>query len=188
MVIGFGCNVPSIMAARTLENPRDRLLTVMMSPFVSCGARLAIYAVFVAAFFPVGGQNIVFLLYLIGILMAVLTGFLLRRTLWRVSGSFADGAAAISCAWAGCIAASYLAAFAGICAACRPVIVPICLLLGALNTLNVDGTLNGGDGSVHSLLSAGGRLLTPVFAPIGLTPDNWPATVGLLTGVLRKKW
>lgn len=65
MIVGFGCNVPAIMAARTLDSERDRLLTVMMSPFMSCSARLAIYAVFVAAFFPSGGQNIVFLYILL---------------------------------------------------------------------------------------------------------------------------
>lgn len=80
MIVGFGCNVPAIMAARTLDSERDRLLTVMMSPFMSCSARLAIYAVFVAAFFPSGGQNVVFSLYLVGILMAVLTGFILRKS------------------------------------------------------------------------------------------------------------
>ncbi|MEI6204636.1 MAG: ferrous iron transport protein B, partial [Enhydrobacter sp.] len=80
MIVGFGCNVPAIMAARTLDSERDRILTVLMSPFMSCSARLAIYAVFVAAFFPTGGQNIVFSLYLIGILMAVFTGFILRKT------------------------------------------------------------------------------------------------------------
>jgi ferrous iron transport protein B len=80
MIVGFGCNVPAIMAARTLDSERDRLLTVMMSPFMSCSARLAIYAVFVAAFFPTGGSNVVFSLYLVGILMAVLTGFILRKT------------------------------------------------------------------------------------------------------------
>ncbi len=81
MIVGFGCNVPAVMAARTLENKRDRILTIMMSPFMSCGARLAIYAVFTAAFFPVQAHNVVFALYLIGIVMAVLTGFVLRKTL-----------------------------------------------------------------------------------------------------------
>lgn len=56
MIVGFGCNVPSIMAARTLDSERDKLLTIMMSPFMSCSARLAIYAVFVAAFFPTGAK------------------------------------------------------------------------------------------------------------------------------------
>ena len=74
MIVGFGCTVPAVMAARTLEKERERLLTVIMSPFMSCGARLPVYALFASAFFPDNGQNIVFLLYLIGILIAVLTG------------------------------------------------------------------------------------------------------------------
>jgi ferrous iron transport protein B len=87
MIVGFGCNVPAIMAARTLDSERDRLLTIMMSPFMSCSARLAIYAVFVAAFFPDGGTNVVFSLYFIGILMAVFTGFLLRKTHFKGKSS-----------------------------------------------------------------------------------------------------
>ncbi len=83
LIVGFGCNVPGIMATRTLDNTRERIITVMMSPFMSCGARLAVYALFAAAFFPVGGQNIVFLLYLIGILFAIMTGFILRKTLLK---------------------------------------------------------------------------------------------------------
>ncbi|HEY5715041.1 MAG TPA: ferrous iron transport protein B, partial [Psychromonas sp.] len=81
MIVGFGCTVPAVMAARTLEKERERLLTVIMSPFMSCGARLPVYALFASAFFPENGQNIVFLLYLIGITVAVLTGFVLSRTL-----------------------------------------------------------------------------------------------------------
>ena len=83
MIVGFGCNVPAIMGMRTLENKRDRILAVMMSPFMSCGARLAIFTVFVAAFFPKGGQNVVFSLYAIGILMAILTGWLLKKTVLK---------------------------------------------------------------------------------------------------------
>ena len=82
LIVGFGCNVPAIMATRTLDNRRDRVLTTMMSPFMSCSARLAIFAVFTAAFFPVGGQNVVFALYMIGILMAVFTGLILRKTVF----------------------------------------------------------------------------------------------------------
>jgi ferrous iron transport protein B len=67
LLIGFGCNVPAIMATRTLENRRDRLMTIAMNPFMSCGARLPVYALLAAAFFPIGAQNIVFALYLIGI-------------------------------------------------------------------------------------------------------------------------
>ncbi|MDD1607332.1 MAG: ferrous iron transport protein B, partial [Methylococcaceae bacterium] len=83
MIVGFGCNVPAIMATRTLENQRDRILTNLMNPFMSCGARLPVYALFAAAFFPVGGQNLVFGLYILGIVVAVLTGLIMRHTLFK---------------------------------------------------------------------------------------------------------
>jgi ferrous iron transport protein B len=80
LIVGFGCNVPTVMATRTLASPRDRILTVMMAPFMSCGARLTVYTLFVAAFFPQGGALIIFALYSIGVLSAILTGLLLRST------------------------------------------------------------------------------------------------------------
>lgn len=188
MIVGFGCNVPSVMAARTLENKRDRILTALMSPFMSCGARLAIYAVFTAAFFPVGGQNVVFSLYLIGILMAVLTGFILRKTILRGEPAplvmelppyhMPNVKTMLLHAWQRLKAFLFRAG---------KLILPICVLLGALNALNLDGTLNGGEGDTNSLLSYLGRWMTPVFAPMGIHQDNWPATVGLVTGVLAKE-
>jgi ferrous iron transport protein B len=81
MMVGFGCNIPGIMATRTLENKRDRMMTVMMNPFMSCSARLAVYALFCGAFFPVGGHNIVLALYLLGILAAIFTGLVLKNTI-----------------------------------------------------------------------------------------------------------
>ena len=82
LIVGFGCNVPAVMASRTLGRDSDRLLTIAMAPFMSCGARLTVYALFAAAFFPDNGQNIVFLLYLIGIGMAVLTGWIFRKQIF----------------------------------------------------------------------------------------------------------
>ena len=66
-------------------------------------------------------------------------------------------------------------------------IVPICVLIGALNAFNLDGTINVGDADSHSLLSFIGQALTPFFAPMGIHENNWPATVGLFTGVLAKE-
>ncbi len=187
MIVGFGCNVPAVMATRTLENKRDRILTVMMSPFMSCGARLAIYAVFTAAFFPKGGQNIVFVLYLTGIVMAVLTGFLLRQTVLQgdpaplvmelPSYHVPHAKTVLLHAWQRLKNFVFRAG---------KLIVPICILIGALNALSLDGSVNS-DGSMNSWLSAIGRWITPVFAPMGIHQDNWPATVGLVTGVLAKE-
>ena len=73
LLLGFGCNVPAVLATRTLESRRDRLITILMNPFMSCGARLPVYALFAVPFFPGGGQNVVFALYLIGMAAAVFT-------------------------------------------------------------------------------------------------------------------
>ncbi|TAK76362.1 MAG: Fe(2+) transporter permease subunit FeoB, partial [Gammaproteobacteria bacterium] len=188
MIVGFGCNVPAIMAARTLDNKRDRILTIMMAPFMSCGARLAIYSVFITAFFPHGGQNVVFALYLIGIFMAVITGFMLRQTLLK-----GDPSPLVME-----LPPYHLPRFKALCLhawqrlkgfvfRAGKLIVPICILIGVLNTLNLDGTMNTGDGDAHSLLSTVGQWVTPIFAPMGLHTDNWPATVGLVTGILAKE-
>lgn len=188
MIIGFGCNVPAIMATRSLENKRDRILTVLMSPFMSCGARLAIYTLFVAAFFPEDGHNIVFLLYLTGILMAALTGLLLKNTLLKGEPSplilelpsyhFPQLKTLFR------HAGQRLQRFifkAG------KLIVPLCLVIGVLNALGSDGQWRHNESSSDSLLASMGRSLTPLFAPMGIEEDNWPATVGLLMGVLAKE-
>jgi ferrous iron transport protein B len=188
MIVGFGCNVPAVMGARTLENKRDRILTILMAPFMSCGARLAIFAVFTSAFFPHGGQNIVFALYLIGIGMAVLTGFLLRQTLLK--GQPAPLIMELPpYHWPHLKTLSIHAwqRLSGFVVRAGRLIVPICMVIGALNAFNLDGTLSTGDADTHSLLSLVGQWVTPVFSPMGVHADNWPATVGLVTGVLAKE-
>ena len=83
LIVGFGCNVPSIMAARHLDSHRDRLLTIIMAPFMTCGARLAIFAVFTSAFFPHSAGLVMFSLYIIGLIIAVLTGLIMKKTLLK---------------------------------------------------------------------------------------------------------
>lgn len=188
MIVGFGCNVPAILATRTLENPRDRMLTILMSPFMSCSARLAIFAVFTAAFFPTGGQNIVFSLYIIGIIAAVLTGLILRKTLLKgeltplvlelPSYHVPSFSSLMSQTWLGLKTFVFRAS---------KVIIPVCMFIGILNAINVDGTLNKNNSSSTSLLASIGRVVTPVLEPMGIQENNWPATVGLVTGVLAKE-
>ncbi|KTD14616.1 ferrous iron transport protein B [Legionella gratiana] len=188
MIVGFGCNVPAIMAARTLDSERDRLLTVMMSPFMSCSARLAIYAVFVAAFFPSGGQNIVFSLYIIGILMAVLTGFILRKSTLKGHASplILELPAYHKPALKRLFKETLMRLRFFVLRAGK-LILPICVLLGGLNAITLDGGINSGEASTQSLLSLMGQWITPLFTPMGIHQDNWPATVGLLTGMLAKE-
>lgn len=187
MIVGFGCNVPAIMATRTLENKGDRILTNLMNPFMSCGARLPVYALFAAAFFPVGGQNLVFGLYLLGIVVAVLTGLIMRHTLFK--GEATPFIMELPTYHMPTITGVFIKTWerlrtfifnAG------KVIVPMVLVLNFLNALGTDGSF-GQENSQKSVLSEIGRHLTPAFKPMGIEKDNWPATVGIFTGVLAKE-
>ncbi len=187
MIVGFGCNVPAIMATRTLENPRDRILTNLMNPFMSCGARLPVYALFAAAFFPVGGQNLVFGLYLIGIAVAVITGLIMRHTLFKdeVTPFVMELPTYHLPTWQGIYLKTWdrLKAFVFKAGA---VIVPMVLVLNFLNAWGIDGSFDKQNSS-KSVLSEIGRSLTPAFEPMGIKPENWPATVGVFTGVMAKE-
>ncbi len=187
MIVGFGCNVPAIMATRTLDNQRDRILTNLMNPFMSCGARLPVYALFAAAFFPVGGQNLVFGLYLLGIVVAVTTGLIMRYTLFKgESAPFIMELPAYHLPTLhGVFFRTWDRLKSFILNAGR-VIIPMVLVLNFLNALGTDGSF-GQENTNNSILSAIGRSLTPVFKPIGIEKDNWPATVGIFTGVLAKE-
>jgi|JI9StandDraft_2_1071091.scaffolds.fasta_scaffold04418_5 ferrous iron transport protein B len=173
MIVGFGCNVPAIMGARTLSSRRERILTIMMTPFMSCSARLAIYAIFVAAFFPTNGQNIIFSLYLIGILVAILTGFALRA-----NGIASERAFSImempDYRWP--LASNLLRQvkhrLKSFVVKAGGLIILLCIVINGLGYENVE------------LI---GKYFTPVFAPIGISADNWPATVGLVTGLIAKE-
>lgn len=187
LVLGFGCNVPAIMATRTLDQERERKLAASMAPFMSCGARLPVYALFAAAFFPESGQNVVFALYLLGIVAAVFTGWVLKKTLfpgssdnlvmempdyevptlqnvliktWQKLKRFVLGAG--------------------------KTIVIVVAILSFLNSVGTDGSF-GNEDSYNSVLSKAAQVVTPVFEPIGINHDNWQATVGIITGIFAKE-
>jgi ferrous iron transport protein B len=187
MIVGFGCNVPAIMATRTLENKRDRILTNLMNPFMSCGARLPVYALFAAAFFPVGGQNLVFGLYLLGIVVAVLTGLIMRHTLFK--GETAPFIMELPAYHMPTVRGVFIRTWdrlKSFLLNAGKVILPMVLVLNFLNAWGIDGTF-GQENSNKSVLSEIGRSLTPAFKPMGIEKDNWPATVGIFTGVLAKE-
>ncbi|MCF6775453.1 Fe(2+) transporter permease subunit FeoB [Thiotrichales bacterium 19X7-9] len=187
LIVGFGCNVPSVMASRTLESRRDRLLTIMMAPFMSCGARLAIFAVFAAAFFPSGGGLIVFLLYIIGIAAAIITGLLIKWLILKGENQpFIMELPVYHLPNAKSIVIHAWRRLKGFVIRAGKVIIPICILIGTLNSITTDGKINM-DGLRASILSEIGRTITPVFYPIGISDANWPATVGLITGTLAKE-
>jgi len=187
MLVGFGCNVPAIMATRTLENERDRHLTVLMNPFMSCGARLPVYALFAAAFFPTNGQNLVFGLYLLGMVVAILTGLIMKHTLLRgEAGHFVMELPAYHMpTFKGVILRTW-DCLKGFIVRAGKIIVPMVIVISFLNAWGTDGTF-GNDNTDKSVLSEIGRTLTPAFEPMGIEEDNWPATVGVFTGVLAKE-
>ena len=85
MLIGFGCTVPAVMATRTLPSERDRRMTILLTPFMSCSAKLPIYAFFVSAFFPKHGGLVMGGLYFLGIIVGILFAFIYRKTLFGVT-------------------------------------------------------------------------------------------------------
>ncbi len=187
MLVGFGCTVPAITATRTLDTRKDRFMTIFMSPFMSCGARLPVYALFAAAFFPEKSGLVVFSIYVIGVVLAILTGVLLKYTIF--GGEYAHFVMELPPYHAPRVwsiaqsAGSRLKTFivrAGI------TITMVVTLLSVLNSLGTDGSFGQQDTS-QSVLAAIGRSVTPVFGPMGIEQDNWPATVGLFTGLFAKE-
>ncbi|MDR3089440.1 MAG: Fe(2+) transporter permease subunit FeoB [Desulfobulbaceae bacterium] len=187
MLVGFGCNVPAIMATRTLENERDRTLTVMMNPFMSCGARLPVFALFAVVFFPEGGQNIVFLLYLIGIAFAVLTGLVLKNTLLK--GEVTPFIMEMPPYHLPTVRSVLLRAYDRLQSfmfRAGRVLIPVIMALSILNSLGTDGTF-GNEDSENSVLATVSKSISPVLRPLGVTEENWPAALGIFTGIFAKE-
>lgn len=188
LIVGFGCNVPAIMAARTLERERERILTVVMVPFMSCGARLAVYALFAAAFFPQNGQNVVFILYLVGILAAVLTALVLKTTLLpgEPQSLLMELPAYQWPSWRNLLLHTWLRLKGFVTDAGKYIVVMV-MVVNVLNAWSMDGRFGNEVPPETSMLSAVAKTITPVFKPLGLSEDNWPATAGILSGVLAKE-
>ncbi|UVE18446.1 Fe(2+) transporter permease subunit FeoB [Pseudomonas sp. LS44] len=187
LIVGFGCNVPSIMGARTLDSPRERLTTILMAPFMSCGARLAIFAVFAAAFFGRHGALAIFSLYLLGILVAVLTGLMLKHTLLRGEASpFVMELPQYHLPHPRNLLVQSWARLRDFVLRAGKVIVVASIVIGALNSFTLAGQPI--EGRVEqSALATLSHQVTPLLAPMGVAPDNWQATVGLVSGAMAKE-
>jgi ferrous iron transport protein B len=187
MMVGFGCTVPAIAGTRTLESKKDRYMTIFMAPFMSCGARLPVYALFAAAFFPAQAGFVVFSLYVIGIVLAILTGLLLKQTLFRGETSHfvmelpPYHAPHLRSLWTHTW--NRLKLF--IWRAGTTITIAVALL-SLLDTIGVDGSV-GNSGTERSLLASLGKGATPILEPLGVEEDNWEATVGLFTGIFAKE-
>ncbi|QBR70593.1 ferrous iron transporter B [Beijerinckiaceae bacterium] len=186
MVVGFGCNVPAIMATRTLDRPRDRIVAVLMAPFMSCGGRLAVYTIFAAAFFPAEGHLVIFGMYLLGIVFAMITALLMKQSL--LTEERAVHVLELPSYHLPKLRNVLISTWTRVKAFVFRVgqfIIPMVLILKLLSVWGTDGSFNQ-QPIDRSLLAAGGRAITPALAPMGVQEDQWPATVALLTGVLHK--
>ncbi|ARU93716.1 Fe(2+) transporter permease subunit FeoB [Tatumella citrea] len=186
LITGFGCNVPAVTGTRTLDSPRERLITMLMAPFMSCGARLAIFAVFSSLFFKQQGALAVFLLYLTGIVVAILTGLLLKHTLLRgESRPFVMELPLYHLPHLKSLVQQSWQRLRQFIWRAGRVIVLFSLLISGLNNFTLNGEL-AGPGNPPALQTVG-RFLTPLLGPMGVKPDNWQATVGLITGAMAKE-
>ncbi|MDP8266224.1 MAG: Fe(2+) transporter permease subunit FeoB [Candidatus Aceula meridiana] len=186
MLIGFGCNVPAIMATRTLENARDRALAVMMNPFMSCAARLPVYALFAAAFFPKIGGIVIFSLYLIGIFFGIMTAFLLKNTALKGQPS----------SFIFELPPYHLPTLKGILihtwGRLKGFIIKagraILLVIVILNMFGFAQDVRSPRKQPEDLfLGKIARPVTVLFAPMGIQEENWPAVVGIFTGIFAKE-
>ena len=190
MIVGFGCTVPAVMAARTLSNRRDRFMTIFMAPFMSCGARLPVYALFCAALFGAYSGLAVFLIYLVGLFMAILTGYFLKNTLFR--GTPSNFVMDLPLYHAPRLGAVFKNAWLRLRSFIRRagiIVVSAVFVLSVLNSIGIDdGKVTfGNEDSASSVLSHVGRAASPVFKPIGISEENWPASVALFTGLFAKE-
>jgi ferrous iron transport protein B len=187
MLVGFGCTVPAIMACRTLSSKRDRILTVFMTPFMSCGAKLPVYALFGAAFFGANASLMVFSLYLTGGVLAILTGLLMRHTVFKgKSGHFVMELPPYHAPHIKSIFISAGHRLKGFVFGAGKIIIVAVTILSFLNSIGTDGSF-GNENSEKSVMATIGTAITPVFQPLGMSEENWPAAVALLTGLMAKE-
>jgi ferrous iron transport protein B len=193
LLVGFGCTVPAIMATRTLENKRDRIMTSLLTPFMSCGAKLPVYAFLAMIFFPKNANLVVFGLYMIGIILALGTGLLLKKTLFKTQP--ADFVMELP--------AYHLPTFNGIAMhswhrlkdfilRAGKTILTVIVVVYVLQMITLPAGFGSGKTASEpmeriSVMEIAGKAITPVFKPMGITGENWQASVALLSGLFAKE-
>ncbi len=184
MLIGFGCSVPAIMATRTLSSERDRRMTVMLIPFISCSAKLPIYTVFTAAFFPKGGALVMMGLYVFGILMGILSAFLLKNTLFKGKPvPFVMELPAYRLPAAKSVLLHMWEKAKDFIVRAFTVIFFATIVIWLLQSFDLRFEMV--QDSSQSILANIGKFVAPIFAPLGF--GNWQAVTALITGLTAKE-
>ncbi|MGG5462278.1 ferrous iron transport protein B [Clostridium sp. B9] len=183
MITGFGCTVPAIMSARTLESEKDRKLTALLAPFMSCNARLPVYIIFAAIFFPNNASLIVASLYILGILTAFLLGLIFKNTIFKKDEEpfiielpeyrIPEPKAVLGQLWE---KSKNFLKKAG------TIIFAMSVIIWFLQSFNFTGMV---DEVSQSFLYNIGSFIAPIFSPLGF--GNWQASVSLLTGLMAKE-
>lgn len=184
MLIGFGCSVPAIMATRTLTSERDRKMTMILIPFMSCSAKLPIYALFTAAFFTSDRALVMIILYLTGMAVAILSGLLLKKTIFK--GESAPFLLELPPYRFPSPKSVFIHMFYKVKDFVRRAFTVIFIATIAIWFLQkFDLKLNIVSDSSKSILAAIGSLIAPVFAPLGF--GDWKSSTALITGLTAKE-
>lgn len=183
LLMGFGCSVPALMASRTLENEKDRKITMMITPFMSCGAKLPIYLMFAATLFADSNQTlIVYSIYMLGLVVAVLCALILSK--FVIKGEASNFIMELPQYRIPTLRSVFIHGFEkvkGFAIKAGTVILASTILIWLLSNFNFSGMCEMED----SILASIGRSIQWIFAPIGF--GNWKASVGVVTGWIAKE-
>ncbi|MCB9136941.1 MAG: ferrous iron transport protein B [Caldilineaceae bacterium] len=188
MIVGFGCTVPAVYATRTLENEKDRKLTGFLATFMSCGARLPVYVVFGTAFFGAAAGNLIFAMYMLGIGVALATGFAMKHTIYKGQppAPFVMELPPYRMPRPIDVWRQMWERTRGFLVKAGTVIMSVSIVIWLLMAIPVrgDGAFND-VAPAESLYGAASGLIAPVFAPAGF--GSWQASGSLITGFLAKE-
>ena len=183
MLMGFGCTVPAVLAARTMESEKDRRMTILLTPFMSCGARLPIYALMTAAFFPDRAALAVFALYLLGPAAAVVSGLILKRAVFQGDPApFLLELPPYRMPTARSVGRRVGQRVGDFLTRAGTLIAAMSTVLWCLQHISTDLRL---EDAARSMLAWLGSAVAPVFAPMGF--GLWQAAVALLAGLAAKE-
>ncbi len=184
MLIGFGCSVPAIMATRTLSSDRDRKMTIVLTPFMSCSAKLPIYGMITAAFFPHHAALVMISLYVTGIVVAILSGLLLKNTIFQGDPvPFVMELPAYRMPSAQSVFLHMWEKAKDFLRKAFTIIFMASLAIWFLQSF--DWSFNMVADSADSILASIGSLIAPLFAPLGF--NDWRASTALITGFTAKE-
>ena len=183
MITGFGCSVPGIMASRTLESEKDRKLTALLIPFMSCNAKLPVYVIFAAVFFPNNATFVVASLYILGILMAFLIGLIFKNTLFKKDEEpFIMELPEYKIPDAKSVFKELSSKTLGFLKKAGTIIFAMSVLIWFLQNFNFTGLVSDIE---DSFLFNIGSFIAPIFKPLGF--GSWEASVSILTGIMAKE-